>query len=72
MGRYRINKRFVDGLEAPEKVTSYPDQQLRGFSLRVTPGGVKSYCIRYRDAGGRFRRETPIRGRVDQRWFLHL
>ena len=58
MRRYKITKRFVDGLPTPRRDRSYSDSELRGFSLRVKASGIKSYCIRYRDASGRLHRET--------------
>jgi integrase len=58
MKRYKLTKRFVDGLEPADRETSYPDQELEGFGLRVRRSGAMSYTVRYRDAGGRLRRHT--------------
>ena len=49
----RIMKTTVDA--AKPEATRYTvwDDKLKGFGLRVTPGGVKTYVARYRTRGGR-------------------
>lgn len=51
----KLTKRIVDGLEAAEKEQIVFDDELKGFGLRVTPAGRKTFIIQYR-AGGRVRR----------------
>ena len=56
--RYQINERFVKGLKAPEKnARVYFDGEFRGFGIRVTPNGVKTFVLDFqerRHAIGRF------------------
>lgn len=51
----RLTKRAVDGFFAGEKDAIYFDDEIKGFGVRVLPGGQKTYLIQYR-AGGRTRR----------------
>ena len=45
----KITKRNVDAAPVPEKGDAYFwDTELRGFGLRVTPRGVRSYVLQYR------------------------
>ena len=48
----KITKRNVDGLRVVEKDTFFWDTDLRGFGLKLTPAGRKSYVIQYRVMGG--------------------
>lgn len=54
----KITKRWLDALATPERDTVYWDEQLRGFGVRVTPSGARSFIVQYRNAQGRSRRLT--------------
>lgn len=59
MANEKISKRVVDAAEPhPDRDTFIWDTELRGFGLRITPRGVKSYVIQYRVDGGPARRTT--------------
>jgi integrase len=59
MGHAKISKRTVDAAEKPSGNDAYLwDTELKGFGLRVTPKGVKSYVIQYRLHGRPARRMT--------------
>lgn len=53
----RLSKRFVDGAKPSKKVQFFWDRDLKGFGLKVSPTGLKTYVVQYRSKGGR-------RGRV--------
>lgn len=60
----RINKSFVDTVSIPERNASggktqkfYRDDQIPGFALRVTSGGVKSFIVEKR-INGKVKRMT--------------
>lgn len=53
----KLSKRSVDAVQAGPKDFFVWDEDLRGFGLRVTPRGVKSYVFQYRVGG----REAPSR-----------
>jgi integrase len=53
----RITKQAVDALQGSAKEVFLWDDQLRGFGLRSTPNGAKSYVFQYRMGG----REAPSR-----------
>ncbi|WP_085810157.1 site-specific integrase [Sphingomonas sp. TZW2008] len=49
MARLKITKRSVDDAPIPAAGDAYFwDTELRGFGLRVTPKGVRSYVVQYR------------------------
>lgn len=48
----RITKRVVDGAEPREKRYVIFDSEVRGFGLRVSPTGSKSWIFEYRAGGG--------------------
>ncbi|WP_422057979.1 tyrosine-type recombinase/integrase [Sphingomonas sp.] len=48
MARMKITKRSVDDAKPAEKDAYFWDTELRGFGLRVTPKGVRSYVVQYR------------------------
>lgn len=54
----KLTKRLIDSLsgEAGDRIEW--DSELRGFGVRVTPKGVKSFVIQYRNISGRSRRHT--------------
>ncbi|MFG1280595.1 tyrosine-type recombinase/integrase [Xanthobacter autotrophicus] len=55
----KITKRVVDATEPdPARKVMVWDSDLKGFGLRVTPAGVKSYVVAYRTAHGRSREFT--------------
>lgn len=59
MAVLKITKRNVDAASVPLKNdTYYWDSDLRGFGLRVTPKGVRSYVVQYRLPGRPARRMT--------------
>ena len=59
MATERLTKRTVDSIQPPEVGDQlYWDTELRGFGLRVTPRGVKSYILQYRLKGKPARRIT--------------
>ena len=54
----RLIKTTVDAITPPEKGQAiYRDDKLKGFGLRVTPSGAKSFIVETR-VNGRTRRET--------------
>ena len=60
----RITKKFVDTVSTPERTASggktqafYRDNQIPGFALRVTSGGVKSFIVEKR-INGKVKRMT--------------
>lgn len=59
MARLKITKTSVSGAPVPEKSDAYHwDPELKGFGLRVTPKGVRSYVVQYRLSGRPARRIT--------------
>ena len=57
----RLTKTVIDRLSPPARgQVFYRDDTLKGFALRVTPGGAKSFIVETR-VHGRMRRETLVR-----------
>lgn len=54
----KITKRWLDALALPERDKVYWDYELRGFGVRVTRSGARSFIVQYRNAQGRSRRLT--------------
>lgn len=55
----KLTKRLVDAADVPETGQVFLwDSDVKGFGLRVTPGGAKSYVLSYRTPQGRKRRLT--------------
>jgi hypothetical protein len=48
----RITKRVVDSAPTTTEQYFIWDSVIRGFGLRITPSGVKSYVLQYRLHGG--------------------
>lgn len=55
MPNQKITKRVVDSATPREKPAFIWDTEIKGFGLKVTPGGRKIYVLQYRTGG----RETP-------------
>lgn len=56
-GRH-ITKRTVDSLQAAERPLLVWDDEVKGFGVTVSRGGVKSFFLNYRGPGGKERRFT--------------
>jgi len=54
----KLTKRLIDDLSAEKKNLFAWDTELRGFGVLVTPSGVKSFVVQYRNAAGRSHRMT--------------
>jgi integrase len=72
----RLTKREVDAAQPTGKRFVVWDSELKGFGLRVEPGGGKTFFVRYRIGGGRngrlrqftigaYRPLTPEQGRCE-------
>lgn len=59
MGLVKISKSFVDGVKAPSDKDQifYRDKEIRGFALRVTSSGTKSFVVE-KMIGSKIRRIT--------------
>jgi hypothetical protein len=53
MAVVKITKRVVDATRPADKDVFVWDAELKGYGLRVSPGGGKGYFIQYRVGGGR-------------------
>ena len=49
----RLSKRAIDAADPANDRYVLWDTELKGFGLRVTPNGVKTFIVRYRAGGGR-------------------
>jgi len=54
----RLTKGLIDSTPPQDKEVFLWDSEIKGFGLRVSPGGRKSYLVQYRNARGRTRRLT--------------
>lgn len=54
----RLTERFIKSLQNPQKPLEVYDTEETGFCLVARPSGVKSFCVRYRNADGRKRTYT--------------
>lgn len=57
MPTLKLTKRAIDDFEPVAKDAFYWDDQLKGFGVKVTPKGKKSFLVQYRPGG----RGTPTR-----------
>ena len=48
MATIHITKSAVDAILPPAAATVYYDRDLKGFGIRVTPSGHKSWIVEYR------------------------
>jgi integrase len=61
----KITKKYVDSLEAKDKVYTIWDSKLTGFGIKVTPKGRKVYMVRYIGSGDKQRRPAlGVHGRL--------
>jgi len=58
--RRRLTDRFIEALKPPTGAAAidYPDEVTPGLALRVTPAGVKSWSLRFRNVTGRKTRRS--------------
>jgi integrase len=54
----KITKRTADAMGSDGKIRIAWDDEVKGFGLRITPAGVRSFVLRYRNAAGRDRTHT--------------
>ncbi len=58
MPNAHLTKRFIAGVQAPDKATVlYWDDLVAGFGLRVAPGGTKAFVVQFRQ-GHQTKRKT--------------
>ena len=73
----KLNKTNISALKSTDKDKFYWDDDLKGFGLRVSPQGKKSFIVQYRKNGrskririGQFGRITAFNARRDARILL--
>jgi integrase len=68
MARNKITKRTVDEAKPGDRDSFVWDTEVRGFGLKVTPAGNKSYVFQYRSRGGGLRTHRVTIGRHGSPW----
>jgi integrase len=59
MARVKLTKAVIEALQAPAKGQAFIwDSEMKGFAVRITPTGVKSWIVQMRVRGGKERRMT--------------
>src|SRR5271156_1131592 len=56
--RARLTKRAVEGVPVGDKDVVIWDTEIKGFGVKVTPAGRRSYFLYYRAGSGQQRRPT--------------
>jgi hypothetical protein len=65
----KLTKRVVDAAKAGNAPVFIGDEEVKGFGLRVSPGGSKSYVLNYRAVHGRNAPQRRITiGKHGSRW----
>lgn len=64
----KISKRTVDAAEPGQREMFVWDEDLRGFGLRITPKGAKSYVLQYRMGGREARTQRYTIGKHGSPW----
>jgi integrase len=54
----KLTKKAIDAIKSDSTDRVFWDDELRGFGLRMKPGGLKSFLIQFRNRQGRSRRLT--------------
>jgi integrase len=68
MATGKVIKRTVDALQATEQTDFLWDDELRGFGLRITANGAKSYVYQYRMGGREASKKRVTIGRHGSPW----
>jgi integrase len=69
----KLTKRVVDAAEAGSAATFIWDDEVKGFGLRIAPGGTKSYVLSYRKGRGRNAPQRRLTiGKHGSPWTLEL
>jgi hypothetical protein len=68
MATGKITKRAVDALASTGKTDFLWDDELRGFGVRITANGVKSYVYQYRLGGREASKKRATIGRHGSPW----
>lgn len=61
MPRVSLNARFCESVRPDSRLVEYCDAATPGLCLRVTPGGAKTWTLRYRPGGGRQCQQRRLR-----------
>ena len=60
--RVKLTKRVVDDLKTGPNERFLWDREVRGFGLRVSPGGTITYVLQYRFEGRQRRFKIELHG----------